>query len=134
MSEAAATLGPPERLHPISLLSSLAASARGMWGLFAAGGYFAIQGHWFLLLVTFGIYTAISLGSALIRWRKFSFSVGQREVRIDSGLEGFHDIVTQAAHAAAARRLEVTAATRANLKALDVHVAGLEPAPLNGGG
>lgn len=86
MSEAAATLGPPERLHPISLLSSLAASARGMWGLFAAGGYFAIQGHWFLLLVTFGIYTAISLGSALIRWRKFSFSVGQREVRIDSGL------------------------------------------------
>lgn len=86
MNEAAATLGPPERLHPIALLSSLAASARGMWGLFAAGGYFAIQGHWFLLLVTFGVYTVASLGSALIRWLKFSFRVGQREVRIDSGL------------------------------------------------
>ena len=82
----AATLGPPERLHPISLLSSLAASARGMWGLFAAGGYFAIQGRWFLLLVTFGVYAVISFGSAFIRWQKFSYSVGQREVRIDSGL------------------------------------------------
>lgn len=86
MKEAAATLGPPERLHPISLLSSLAASARGMWGMFAAGGYFAIQGHWFLLVVTLAIYTIVSFGSALLRWSKFSFVVGQREIRIDSGL------------------------------------------------
>lgn len=86
MNEAAATLGPPERLHPIALLSSLKASARGMWGLFAAGGYFAIQGHWFLLLVTLVVYTSVSFGTALIRWQKFSFSVGQREIRIDSGL------------------------------------------------
>jgi putative membrane protein len=86
MNEAAATLGPPERLHPVSLLSSLAASARGMWGMFAAGGYFAIQGRWFLLVVTFALYTVVSFGSAFIRWRHFSFSVGQREIRIDSGL------------------------------------------------
>ena len=86
MNEAPLTLGPPERLHPISLLSSLAASARGMWGLFAAGGYFAIQGNWFLLLVTMAVYTIVSFGSALLRWKNFSFSVGQREIRIDSGL------------------------------------------------
>ena len=86
MNEAAPTLGPPERLHPISLLASLAASARGMWGLFAAGGYFAIQGNWFLLVVTLVIYTVVSVGSAFLRWSKFSFAVGEREIRIDSGL------------------------------------------------
>jgi putative membrane protein len=82
----AATLGPPERLHPISLLSSIAASARGMWGLFAAGGYFAIQGNWFLLIVTLVIYTVASIGAAFLRWSNFSFNVGEREIRIDSGL------------------------------------------------
>lgn len=86
MNEVPATLGPPERLHPISLLSSLAASARGMWGLFAAGGYFAVQGNWFLLVVTLVIYTVVSFGSAFLRWSKFSFAVGEREIRIDSGL------------------------------------------------
>ena len=86
MNEAAPTLGAPERLHPISLLSSLAASARGMWGLFAAGGYFAIQGNWFLLVVTLAIYTVVSFGSAFLRWSKFSFAVGEHEIRIDSGL------------------------------------------------
>ena len=84
MSEPA--LGPPERLHPISMLSSLAASARGMWGLFAAGGYFAIKGNWFLLLVTLGVYTIASLASAVMRWRNFSFRVGRHEIRIESGL------------------------------------------------
>ena len=38
MSEGDAALGPAERLHPFSLLASLGASLRGMWGLFAAGG------------------------------------------------------------------------------------------------
>ena len=86
MSEAEAALGPPERLHPFSLLASLGASLRGMWGLFAAGGYFAVQGRWLLLLVTLGIFAVVSVGSALLRWSKFSFRVGSREIRIDSGL------------------------------------------------
>ena len=86
MSEAAASLGPPERLHPISLLSSLVASARGMWGMFAAGGYFAIQGYWLLLVAMRVIYTIMSLGAAVLRWSKFSFAVGSHEIRIDSGL------------------------------------------------
>jgi putative membrane protein len=86
MSEASATLGPPERLHPISLLSSLAGSVRGMWGMFAAGGYFAIQGHWFLLVAMVVLYTVFSLGAAVLRWTNFSYCVGEREIRIDSGL------------------------------------------------
>ena len=82
----AAVLGPPERLHPLSLLASLRASLKGMWGMFAAGGYFAVQGHWLLLVVTFGIFALLSVGAALLRWLNFSFRVGEREIRIDSGL------------------------------------------------
>lgn len=86
MNVDAAPLGPPERLHPLSLLASLRASVRGMWGLFAAGGYFAVQGRWLLLLLMLGIFTVFSIGSAVLRWSKFSFRVGSREIRIDSGL------------------------------------------------
>lgn len=86
MSEADAALGPPERLHPFSLLASLTASLRGMWGMFAAGGYFAVQGYWTLLVTMFVLFAIVSVGSALLRWRRFSFRVGSREIRIDSGL------------------------------------------------
>lgn len=86
MTEADAALGPPERLHPLSLLASLGASLRGMWGMFAAGGYFAVQGYWTLLVSMFVLFAVVSIGSALLRWSKFSFRVGRREIRIDSGL------------------------------------------------
>ncbi len=86
MTDGEAALGPPERLHPLSLLASLRASVRGMWGLFAAGGYFAVQGRWLLLLLMLALFTVISVGSALLRWGRFRFRVGAREIRIDSGL------------------------------------------------
>lgn len=86
MSEAGAALGPPERLHPFSLLASLRASLRGMWGMFAAGGYFAVQGYWLLLVTMFVLGIVFSLGAAVLRWRNFAFQVGTREIRIDSGL------------------------------------------------
>jgi putative membrane protein len=86
MNEADAALGPAERLHPLSLLASLRASLKGMWGMFAAGGYFAVQGHWLLLVVMFGIFALLSVGAAVFRWMNFSFRVGEREIRIDSGL------------------------------------------------
>ena len=86
MTGSEAALGPPERLHPLSLLASLRASVRGMWGLFAAGGYFAVQGRWLLLLLMLALFTVISVGSALLRWGRFRFRVGAREIRIDSGL------------------------------------------------
>lgn len=81
-----AGLGPPERLHPISLLASLRASLRGMWGLFAAGGYFAVQGRWMTALAMLVIFAIFSFGAAVLRWRNFAFRVGAREIRIDSGL------------------------------------------------
>lgn len=86
MSEGEAALGPPERLHPLAMLTSLKGSIRGMWGMFAAGGYFAIQGHWRLLLLMLALFTIVSLGSAVLGWARFSFRVGAREIRIDSGL------------------------------------------------
>ena len=85
MNETAVMLGPPERLHPISILSSLGASIRGMWGLFAAGGYFAIQGNWDMALAAIAIWLVFSIGAAVIRWRKLEFRVGANEIRIDSG-------------------------------------------------
>jgi len=55
------------------------------------------------------------------------------QVRVDSGLEGFHDIVTRAARAAVANKIELSTATRANLRAMDIYVAGLELEPQAGG-
>ena len=86
MNDSATILGPPERLHPLSLLSSVAASAKGMWSMFAAGGYFAVKGYWLLLVLMFVAFTALSLGAAVLRWRNFTFQVGTREIRIDSGI------------------------------------------------
>lgn len=86
MSEAAAGLGPPERLHPAALLSSLAGSLRGAWGLSAAGGYFAVQGRWEIALGVLVLFTVFTVGGAALRWSRFEYRVGEREVRIDSGL------------------------------------------------
>ena len=86
MTEPEAALGAPERLHPLSLLASLRASVRGMSGMLAAGGYFAVQGRWLLLVVVLGLFTTMSVGAALLRWSRFRFRVGEREIRIDSGL------------------------------------------------
>ena len=86
MNDEAVALGPPERLHPLSLLASLRGSLRGMWGMFAAGGYFAVKGYWQLLVLMLVIFTIASIGSAILRWSRFEFRVGGREIRIDSGL------------------------------------------------
>ncbi|MBM3642991.1 MAG: hypothetical protein FJX02_01415 [Alphaproteobacteria bacterium] len=54
-------------------------------------------------------------------------STDTRWVRIDSHLEGFRDIVLGAHRAAAASGVELSAATRANLRAMDIPVE--EPLP-----
>jgi hypothetical protein len=60
-------------------------------------------------------------------WMQLSVgSAGSRLVRVDSSLEGFHEIVERAAHAAEAREVEMSAATRANLKSMGISVAGRE--------
>ena len=86
MNDELVGLGPPERLHPLSLLASLRGSIRGMWGMFAAGGYFAVKGYWQLLLLMVALFSVASVGAAILRWLHFSFRVGEREIRIESGL------------------------------------------------
>jgi hypothetical protein len=53
-------------------------------------------------------------------------SVGGRPVKIDSSLDGFHDVVERAAAAAKATGLTLSRATRANLRAMGISVAGQE--------
>jgi hypothetical protein len=53
-------------------------------------------------------------------------STGARTVKVDSALEGFYDIVERAAQAAETNNLELSAATRANLRSMGISVAGQE--------
>ena len=53
-------------------------------------------------------------------------SAGGRTVKIDSSLDGFHDVVERAAEAAQAAGLSLSEATRANLRAMGISVAGQE--------
>jgi hypothetical protein len=57
-------------------------------------------------------------------WMQLSAgSVGGRLVKIDSSLDGFHDIVERAAHAAEAADVEMSESTRANLRSMGIMVA-----------
>ena len=91
MSEAAALpstgdlLGPPERLHPLYLLTGLGQSLKGAWGLIAGGAYFATQGRWWIVAVMAATFAFFSIGSLFLRWLNLEYRVGADELRIDSG-------------------------------------------------
>ena len=91
MSEATAltasheALGPPERLHPLYLLTGLGQAFRGAWGLMAAGAVLAAQGRWWLLILMAVVFASYSIGSLFLRWLKLEYRVGAHELRIDSG-------------------------------------------------
>ena len=53
-------------------------------------------------------------------------SAGGRTLRIDSSLDGFHGVVERAARAAEETGLTMSEATRANLRAMGIAVAGQE--------
>ena len=53
-------------------------------------------------------------------------SAGGRAVKVDSSLEGFYDIVERAARAAETTGLQLSLATRANLRSMGISVAGQE--------
>jgi len=60
-------------------------------------------------------------------WMQLSVgSAGGRTVKVDSALDGFYDIVERAARAAETNRLELTVATRTNLRSMGISVAGQE--------
>lgn len=91
MSEAVALpaghdpLGPPERLHPLYLLTGLGQAVRGAWGMLAAGAYFAAQGSWLVVGLMAVLFAFFSIGALYLRWLKLEYRVGAHEVRIDSG-------------------------------------------------
>jgi hypothetical protein len=53
-------------------------------------------------------------------WMQLELGAGRARLSLDSRLDGFEQVVRQAARAAAARDLELSAATAANLQALGV--------------
>jgi len=53
-------------------------------------------------------------------------SAGGRLVKVDSALDGFYDIVERAARAAEGLGLELSPATRVNLRSMGISVAGQE--------
>jgi hypothetical protein len=60
-------------------------------------------------------------------WMQLSIgSTGGRVVRVDSSLDGFHDIVERAALAAEAGGVGLSDATRVNLRSMGISVAGQE--------
>lgn len=60
-------------------------------------------------------------------WMQLSVgSTGGRLVKVDSSLDGFHDIVERAARAAEAGGIGLSEATRANLRSMGISVAGQE--------
>src|SRR5688572_27870756 len=82
---AQAPLGPPERLHPIYLLTGLGQSVRGAWGLLAGGAVLAAQGRWWIAILLVARSTIISTIALFLRWLKLEYRVGPHEIRIDSG-------------------------------------------------
>ncbi len=90
MSEAALTasgeaLGPPERLHPLYLLTGLGKSFKGAWGLVAAAAVLGSQERWGLIALIAAGLIVITVGSLLLHWLKLEYRVGPDELRIDSG-------------------------------------------------
>ncbi|MDP9423756.1 MAG: PH domain-containing protein [Pseudomonadota bacterium] len=79
------SLGPPERLHPLYLLTGLGQALRGAWGMLAAGAYFAAQGSWLIVGLMAILFAIFSIGSLYLRWLKLEYRVGTHELRIDSG-------------------------------------------------
>ncbi|MDP1966240.1 MAG: hypothetical protein Q8K93_29060 [Reyranella sp.] len=60
-------------------------------------------------------------------WMQLSIgSTGGRAVKVDSSLDGFHDIVERAARAAEAGDVALSEATRTNLRSMGISVAGQE--------
>jgi hypothetical protein len=60
-------------------------------------------------------------------WMQLSVgSAGGRLIKVDSSLEGFHDIVERAAQAAEATGAPLSDATRANLRSMGIVVVGQE--------
>ena len=80
------SVGPPERLHPLFLLTGLGGSLRGMAGGYAVIGYFIVSGKWGTALFAMLALLLFMAVGVFLYWRRFEFRVGANEIRIDSGI------------------------------------------------
>ena len=80
-----AALGPPERLHPLYLVTGLGKSLKGAWGLVAGAAVLGSQGRWWLVAIIAAGFVIVSVASLLFTWLKLEYRVGAHELRIDSG-------------------------------------------------
>ncbi len=78
-------LGPPERLHPLFLLTGLGGVAKGIWGMLALSAWFAAQGRWRLAILFAGLIALTSIVGLLVRWWTLEYRVGGDQIRIDTG-------------------------------------------------
>ena len=79
-------VGPPERLHPLFLVTGLGRSLRGLAGGYAAIGYLAVSGRARMAIIGAVLLLAGLAASVLLHWLRFSFRIGDSEIRIDSGI------------------------------------------------
>ncbi|MGH6707050.1 MAG: PH domain-containing protein [Sphingomicrobium sp.] len=79
-------LGPPERMHPLYLLTGIGKSLKGAWGLLAAAAVLGSQDRWLLVALLGILFVVVSIGGLLLKWLKFEYRVGADEIRIESGL------------------------------------------------
>ena len=80
-----AGLGPPERLHPLYLVTGLGKAVKGAWGLAAGAAVLGSQGRWWLVALIAAGFVIVSVASLLFTWLKLEYRVGADELRIDSG-------------------------------------------------
>lgn len=81
-----ADLAPPERLHPLILVTGLGNSIRGMVGGYAMLGYLAATGKLEFALLGAGALLLSLMVGLFLYWRRFEYRVGADEIRIDSGI------------------------------------------------
>jgi putative membrane protein len=81
-----AAVGPPERLHPLFLLTGIGGSIRGLLGAYAAIIYLAAQGYLTSALIGAAGVLLFSGLMLFLHWKRFQFRVGANEIRIDSGI------------------------------------------------
>lgn len=78
--------GPPERLHPLFLLSGLGGSLRGLAGGYAFVGYLAISGQLTTAIVAAVALLVLMTVGIVLYWTHFEYRVGDNQIRIDSGI------------------------------------------------